>query len=283
MFRPLCSGWGLEFDLSSKDRLCEPEGVLGRRGSYLPTVAWLTSTPSLRFAMDARCALVRISQENFLQGADPCRKPEQNLHQRDQSVTSPRRGREPSSDHILRPTATHLQGQRGKALPPNSDLMSGHPGLAALCNCSHSLVEDCALMRAVGNFLGLLRHASRRGRTYFGGNTVSGSAVSPFNVIDEAHPDVLVDRAPVGQDVHSVTGRVGFACADFQCSRAHWAQGRGFRQLHHCLHASQQPDPARATRRESMSGRATHQSSKNIFVRKLLKTKFSHCSFVSTV
>ena len=75
MFRPLCSGWGLEFDLSSKDRLCEPEGVLGRRGSYLPTVAWLTSTPSLRFAMDARCALVRISQENFLQGANPCRKP----------------------------------------------------------------------------------------------------------------------------------------------------------------------------------------------------------------
>jgi hypothetical protein len=140
-----------------------------------------------------------------------------------------------------------------------------------------------AIMRAVGNFLGLLRHASRRERTHFGGNAVSGSAVSPFNVVDEAHPDVLVVRAPVGQDVHSVTGRVGFACADFQRSRAHWAQGRGLRQHHDCLHASQQPDPARATRRESMSGRASHRSSKNIFVQKLLKTKFSHCSFVSTV
>jgi len=140
-----------------------------------------------------------------------------------------------------------------------------------------------AVMRAVGNFLGLLRHASRRERTHFGGNAVSGSAVSPFNVVHEAHPDVLVDRAPVGQDVHSVTGRMGFACADFQRSRAHWAQGRGFRPLHDCLHASQQPDPARATRRESMSGRASHRSSKKYIVKKLLKTKFSYCSFVSTV
>ena len=140
-----------------------------------------------------------------------------------------------------------------------------------------------AVKRAVGNFLGLLRHVSRQERIHVGGNAVSGSAVWPFNVVDKAHPDVFVDRAPVGQDVHSVTGKVGFACADFQRSRAHWAQGRGFRQLHDCLHASQQPDPARATRRESMSGRASHRSSKNIFVQKLLKTKFSYCSFVSTV
>jgi hypothetical protein len=128
-------------------------------------------------------------------------------------------------------------------------------------------------MRAVGNFLGLLRHASRRERTHLGGNAVSGSAVSPFNVVNKAHPDVLVDRAPVGQDIHSVAGRVGFACADFQRSRAHWAQGRGFRQLHDCLHASQQPDPARATRRESMSGRASHRSNKKYICPEIIENK----------
>jgi hypothetical protein len=31
MFRLLCSGWGLEFDLSSKDRLCERPAVSTRR------------------------------------------------------------------------------------------------------------------------------------------------------------------------------------------------------------------------------------------------------------
>jgi hypothetical protein len=119
-----------------------------------------------------------------------------------------------------------------------------------------------AVKRAVGNLLGLLRHASRRERTHFGGNAISGSAVSPFNVVDEPHPDVPVDRAPVRHHVFSVTGRMRFDCTDFQSPRAHWAQGRGFRQLHDCLHASQQLDPARATRRESMSGRASHRSSK---------------------
>ena len=173
-----------------------------------------------------------------------------------------RKAETPSSD-----TATHLQVQRGRALPPDSDLMSGHPGLTALCRLQSLARRRLrgAVMRAVGNFLGLLRHASRQERAHFGGNAVSGSAVSPFNVVDPAHPDVLVDRAPVGQDVHSVAGRVGFACADFQRSRAHWAQGRGFRQLHHCLHASQQPDPARATPPESMSGRATIGRAKNMF------------------
>jgi hypothetical protein len=105
------------------------------------------------------------------------------------------------------------------------------------------------------------------------GNAVSGSAVWPFNVVNEAHPDVPVDRAPVGQDVHSVTGRVRFACADFQRSRAHWARGRGSRQLHDCLHASQQPDPARATQRESMSGRASHRSSKKYTCLEIIENK----------
>jgi hypothetical protein len=132
--------------------------------------------------------------------------------------------------------------------------------MAGMCNCTRRGLRGAAI-RAVGNFLGLLRHVSRRERIHFGGNAVSGSAVWLFNVVDEAYPNVFVDRAPVGQDVHSVTGKVGFACADFQRSRAPWAQRRGFRQLHDCLHASQQSDPARATRRESMSGRASHRSS----------------------
>jgi hypothetical protein len=48
--------------------------------------------------------------------------------------------------------------------------------------------------------------------------------IGRLDLVDhDARPDVSVDRAPVRQHVHSLTGRMRFNCTDFQRPRAHRA------------------------------------------------------------